>query len=600
LTEKLKQLPTSSGVYIYYDQVGTVLYVGKAKNLKNRIKQYFSSSTKPFKVEVMLKHVADLEYVLTESETDAFALENNLIKKYSPPFNILLKDDKQYPFIKINDKEKFARITYTRKVLPDGAKYYGPIMHSVKETLELLGELFPTRTCNLNFDKIPKNFRPCLNYHIGKCNAPCINKITQKDYDKILDECKAFLKGDTTSVKKTLTKKMQEASESLQFEQALKYRKQLELVDKICQTKVATQGKIVDYDVFAVCCNGNQSAINVTLVREGKIIFSKTHTFADAGIEEEQTLSDFLNAYYDATNDVAKEILLNKQIESMESFGEYLTSRFGKKITLKVAQKGQKSRLVEMSYNNAKEHLEKSFALEERKYKSTTGAVLQLKQLLNLKVLPSRIECYDISNVSGVDKVASMTVLNNGVKSNKDYRRFKIKTVQGANDFLCMYETLLRRFEKLNQNDVRFGAKPDLIVVDGGLGQLKYALKARDESGVDVEIVALAEREELVYVESDNNPRRLPIDSYALKLLINVRDEAHRFAVSYFRKLHTKNAMESKLSTIEGVGKKRLVELQKRFKGIDEIKNATVKEVAQVDGISLALAQKIKTFVDNL
>lgn len=601
LTEKLKQLPTSSGVYIYYDANGKVLYVGKAKNLKNRVKQYFSASTnKPYKVEVMLKHVADMEYVLTESETDAFSLENNLIKKYTPPFNILLKDDKQYPFIKIKLKESFPRVTYTRKVLNDGAKYFGPIMHGVKDTLELLTELYPTRTCNLNFSNLPKNFRPCLNYHIGKCSAPCIGKISQEDYQKLIEQCCIFLRGETQNVKKELTKKMMDASEKMQYEQALKYRRQIELVDKISETKVATQGKIVDYDVFAVTCNGMQSAINVTLVREGKIIYSKSQTFADASIEEEQTLAEFLNAYYRSTNDVAREILLNKQIESMAEFGEFLSCHFNKKITINTAERGQKRHLVDMSFANAKEYLEKSMAVEERKYASTYGAVTQLQQFLGLQRTPNRIECYDISNVSGVDKVASMVVSIDGEKSPKHYRRFKIKTVEGANDFASMKETLLRRFEKLNNGDERFGAKPDLIVVDGGLGQLKYALQAREEKGVDVEIIALAEREELVYVVGDNQPRRLPRDSYALKLLINTRDEAHRFAVSYFRTLHNKNALSSRLSEIDGVGKKRLLALQKRYKGISAIKEATVEDIAQTEGISLALAQKIHEFVKEL
>ena len=601
LTEKLKQLPTNSGVYIYYDANGKVLYVGKAKNLKNRVKQYFSASTnKPYKVQVMLRHVVDMDYILTESETDAFALENNLIKKYTPPFNILLKDDKQYPFVKINTKEDFPRISYTRKVLPDGAKYFGPIMHGVRETLELLSELYPTRTCNANLGNLPKNFRPCLNYHIGKCSAPCIGKISREEYGKLIEQSCDFLRGETQAVKKMLFNKMTQASQDMQYEQALKYRKQLELVEKISETKVAMQGKIVDYDVFSVCCNGTQSAINVTLVREGKIIYSKSQTFADASIDEEQTLAEFLNAYYGDTNDVAKEILLNKKIESMEEFGEFLTVHFGKKITLSVAERGQKRRLVDMSYANAKEHLEKSFALEERKYASTAGAVTQLQQMLGLKRLPNRIECYDISNVSGVDKVSSMVVAIAGEKSTKDYRRFKIKTVDGANDFACMKETLLRRFERLNNGDQRFGAKPDLIVIDGGLGQLKYALEARDQSGVDVEMISLAEREELVYVEGDNQPRRLPRDSFALKLLINTRDEAHRFAVSYFRNLHGKNALSSQLSQIEGVGKKRLLALQKRFKGIQAIKNATVEDIAQTEGISPALAEKIHKFVRDL
>lgn len=600
LEQKLAQLPSHSGVYIYYDAAGKILYVGKAKNLKNRVKQYFSpSKNKAYKVEVMLTHVADMEYILTESETDAFSLENTLIKKYSPPFNIMLKDDKQYPFVKIYTKERFPRVTMTRKVVKDKAKYFGPITGSVKELLELIGELYPTRTCNFDLDNLPVGFRPCLNYHLGTCCAPCVGKVSEEEYATLIDGCCALLKGDTADAVRTVTKKMNDASERMQYEQALKYRRRLDLLKKLSETKVAALGRVVDYDVFTVCCDGTKSAVNTILVRGGRVVYSKSGTFADAGIDEAQTLAEFINAYYESAGDAAKTILVNEDVEGGDELAEYLSGKFEKKIELCRPKKGERLKLVEMSFGNAVECMKKSVVADERKYAATAGAVIQLKELLGLKKLPQRIECYDISNVSGVDKVASMVVAVGGSKTNKEYRRFKIKTVEGANDFASMKETLSRRFERLKKQDYRFGAPPDLIVVDGGLGQLAYAVEAKNEAGVDVEIVSLAKKEELVYVEGDNIPRRLPRDSHALNLLINTRDEAHRFAITYFRELHGKNAFVSQLENITGVGKKRALALQKKFKTIKAIKEASAEDLAATDGITRSVAENVKKYFEK-
>ncbi len=601
LQQKLAQLPEKSGVYIYYDNKGKVLYVGKAKNLKNRVKQYFFESTvKPYKVSVMLKYVEDMEYILTESETDAFALENTLIKKHSPPFNIMLKDDKQYPFIKINLKESFPKLIFTRKILPDKAKYYGPIMGSVKELLKILNQLYPTRNCNHDFKRLPKNFRPCLNFHLGVCSAPCIGKISKEEYLHLIEKCSRFLRGDTAEAQKILMERMKKASDELRFEDALKYKNQLQLIKDLSQTKVATLGKLVDYDVFTIACDGKLSTVNMMLIRGGKVFAAKNYMVTDAGIDEAQTLSAFLNAYYQSTNDAGKELLTNHAIEGAEDFEMFLTNKFNRKTVLKVPLKGEKKRLIEMSLQNAREYLKKSLAAEERKIAATEGAIFQLKELLQLNALPNRIECYDISNISGVDKVASMVVALKGEKSPKHYRRFKIKTVEGANDFACMKEVLLRRFERIKNKDEKFGAVPDLIVVDGGSGQLKYAKEAMEESGVKMEMVSLAKREELVYTLNSKTPLRLPLDSYALNLLINIRDEAHRFAITYFRQLHGKNAFKSKLKEIEGVGEKRQAALMKKFKNIQSIKEATVEQLQATDGINKTIAQNIFDYFNNI
>ncbi|CCZ94837.1 uvrABC system protein C [Corallococcus sp. CAG:1435] len=598
LQTKLKNLPNEPGVYIMYDADGNILYVGKAKILKNRVRQYFHASTnKTEKVLAMLSHVADFRYIITASEADALSLENTLIKKHTPPYNILLKDDKQYPYIKVDLHSDFPKFVSTRKLSKDRCKYFGPLTQGgSKAFLDILSTVFPTITCNYNFKKLPKNFRPCLNYHIGKCCAPCVGKISKQDYRKIVDGAVRFLEGDDDTVKQVLREKMMQASDKMQYEQALTYKRYLQLIEKLNSQQIVVLPKFVNYDMFAVASNGKNCVVNHTMIRGGKVVFSNNIAVSDAGLDEAQTLSSFLAEYCDMVQ-LSKEWYTNLQLPDAEELQQLVERKTSQRVKILCPKRQEKKKLVDMSYRNAVEYLTKSQTAIDKKFNTTQGAVLQLKQLLNLKQMPTRVECYDISNVQGVDKVASMVVFTNGQKDASQYRRFKIKTVEGANDFASMKEVLVRRFERMKADDGVFGKTPDLIVVDGGLGQLQYARQAMEECGVEVQIVSLAKREELVYTLQSDRPVYLPRNSYALNLLINVRDESHRFAITYFRKLHNKNSIKSVLQDVDGIGEKRRVELHRKFRSMDNLKNATVEEIASVKGMTRPVAEKLYEFL---
>ncbi|MBQ8772620.1 MAG: excinuclease ABC subunit UvrC [Clostridia bacterium] len=599
LQTKLKNLPSEPGVYIMKDVNGNILYVGKAKVLKNRVRQYFHASTnKTEKVLAMLSHVDTFDYIITASEADALSLENTLIKKHTPPYNILLKDDKQYPYIKVDLTADFPKFMHTRKLSRDKYKYFGPITQGgSKPFLEILSTVFPTISCNHNFNKLPKNFRPCLNYHIGRCPAPCIGKITKEEYRKIVDRAVAFLRGDDSEVKQVLIDKMMDCADKMLYEQALTYKKYLAMMDKISQQQVVVLNKLVDYDMFAVASNGQNSVVNHTMIRGGKVVFSDNIAVSDAGLDGAQTLSSFLLEYCEQAL-LCKEIYTNIELPDSQDIAQIIGEKLGKKVQIFYPQRGEKKHLVDMSYRNAVEYLTKSQTEIDKKFNSTQGAVLQLQQLLGLKALPIRVECYDISNVQGVDKVASMVVFTNGQKDSSQYRRFRINTVDGANDFASMKETLTRRFERLNAGDGVFGKKPDLIVVDGGLGQLHYAKQAMEECGItDIELISLAEKEELVFTLQSNTPIYLPRNSFALNLLINIRDEAHRFAITYFRKLHGKNSIKSVLQDVPGIGEKRRIELHRHFRSMDNLKAATVEEIASVKGMNTTAAQNLYDYL---
>lgn len=597
---KLKNLPDEPGVYIMYDVNGNILYVGKAKVLKNRVRQYFHASTKKSeKVLAMLSHVNDFQYIITASEADALSLENTLIKKHTPPYNILLKDDKQYPYIKVDLSADFPKFIGTRKLAKDKYKYFGPITQGgIKSFMDILSSVFPTVTCNYNFNKLPKNFRPCLNYHIGRCSAPCAGKISKEDYRKIVNRAVAFLNGENDEVRQILEEKMRACSDKMQYEQALTYKRYLELVDKIAQQRIVVLNKFVDYDMFAVASNGKNCVVNHTMIRGGKVIFSENNAVSDAGLDEAQTLSSFLAEYCDMVK-LSKELYTNLPLPDAEELADLISAKTGQKTQIVCPQKQDKKRLVDMAYRNAVEYLTKSQTAIDKKFNTTHGAVLQLQELLHLKTLPKRVECYDISNVQGVDKVASMVVFTNGQKDASQYRRFKIKTVQGANDFASMKEVLTRRFERMKADDGVFGKTPDLIVVDGGLGQLDYARQAMEESGVNVQLVSLAKREELVYTLENNEPIFLPRNSYALNLLINIRDESHRFAITYFRKLHNSNSIKSVLQDVDGIGEKRRIELHRHFKSMDNLRAATVDEIAEVKGMTRPTAERLYAYLHD-
>lgn len=601
IKQKLMDLPTSPGVYIMRSVNGQILYIGKARSLKNRVRQYFGSpKNKTTKVLIMVSKIDDFDYIITRNEIEALVLENNLIKKHKPPYNIMLKDDKSYPFIKINLKDKFPRIEVVRRLKKDGAKYFGPYMQGIntKDIIELIYSAFPLRNCKMNMDKVPLNHRPCLNYHIGRCKAPCKGYIDSEGYSEIISEVIKFLNGNDKSIEKILKKKMNAASENEDFELAIYYRDRLKSLDKLIRKQVTALPNDMDMDIFSIVSNGMQTVVAKLVVRGGKLLGGDKEIITGASLSLNTALTNYILGYYDK-NPITSEILTNIDIEDKDLVTEYLSGMKGGKINIVTPLQGVRRQLLDMSENNARDFLEKSVAIAERKENMTIGGVLQLQEYLKLEAIPARMECYDISNISGTDKVSSMVVFTNGVPDKKAYRKFRIKTVEGANDFACMKETLLRRLERLKAGDTDFGARPDLIVVDGGKGQLGYALEAMYEVGVNIPIISLAEREEEIFIPNQSESIRLPRDSYALTMLQRLRDEAHRFAITYHKNLRGKRQTASELKDIEGVGDKTIQKLFAEFKSINKIRTASELELAEVKGINKNVAKSIYEYYNK-
>lgn len=600
LAQKLKNLPSSSGVYIMLDENGKVIYVGKARVLKNRVRQYFHSPhSLNDKTMAMVSKIADFTYIITPTEADALALEANLIKKYKPAYNILLKDDKHFPYIAVNLKEDYPTFRITRKIKNDGSKYFGPFMGvRAADLLELINEAFPVKLCKVNPNKVKKSHRPCLNYHIGKCLAPCKGFVSKEEYRQTVQRAVDFLNGDDEVMRKTLVEKMNRLSQSQQYEAALIVRDRLKLLDKIRASKVAAMPEKVSYDVFSYHTNGMYGAVSMLVIRDGNMEGARSFSVSDAGLYPEDTLTSFLTQYYGERNAAPGEILVGMNVDCA-SLEEYLYKLHGKKARVTVPQRGKKRKLVEMARKNAEEYLFKY--IESIKYKEqlTHGAVSQLAEVLKLRKLPHKMECYDISHISGTDKTASMTVFVNGEKQPALYRRFRVK-VEGNDDYASMEEVIKRRLKRYldGDEDDSFGTLPDLIVIDGGPGQLGRAARAAEELGVDVEMISLAEREEEIYTLQSNKPIALPRSSLALRLLQRIRDEAHRFALSYHRKLREKR-ISSELDAIKGLGEKRKAALLSEFGTLENIKKATPEQLCRVKGITAPVAKNITEYFAN-
>ena len=590
---KLKDVPDNPGVYLMLDKEGNIIYVGKAKNLKNRLRQYFHNSVKTAKVMAMLEHVDDFRYIICASEVDALVTENNLIKKHMPHYNILLKDDKAYPFVRINLKEDYPTISLVRSLKNDGAKYFGPYMQSVniRDIFDLIHSAFMVRDCNRD---LSKPSRPCLNAHLGRCIAPCAQKVTKEDYRKEVMKVVDFLKGNDKEVERVLTHKMLSFAEEENFEVAQKYKEKLQVLDKLVRKQVSALPKDFNLDVFAYETNGVRTAVNMMVVRGGKLVGAENSVFE--GVDE--SLTSYLMQFYTYNPPVCDEIITDAVTDG-KALETALSDIVGRKIHVLEPKQGVRKQLLDLAHANATDALEKHGTIERRKEIRTIGAVKQLAELLALPTLPNRIECFDISHVSGVDKVSSMVVFEGGEPKKSHYRKFKIKTVEGNNDFASMKETLTRRLERLNnpdETDESFRTLPNLIVVDGGKGQLTYAIEALAKAGrSDIALISLAEREEEVFVASAPKTRvMLSKDTVALQLLQRVRDEAHRFAITYHRNLHGKRMTESVLREIEGVGKVKSASLIKKFGSVENIRRATVEEIASVDGFSINSAEKLK------
>ncbi len=596
IREKLKLLTTKPGVYIMRDKNGNVIYVGKAKNLKNRVSQYFRNSPKQAKVQAMVDNVDIFDYFITMSEMDALALESNLIKKYQPFYNILLKDGKQFPYIKIDMKEPFPKLEIVRKVKKDGARYFGPYFAGIdaREILKTINSAFKIRTCNLKITETSMAKRECLNYSLGLCSAPCTKRITKEDYLKEIDRVINFLNGNDEEIEEILTEKMQQAANNENFENAILLRDRLKMIAKLKQRVVANLPKDVSKDVFAYYTDGLSGVITNMVVRGGKILGIISYPCLDAELEEGQTLFNFIVQYYQNLL-VPNEIILSHNIEDKELLYEF----FNKKVNIITNPHGINKNLLDMALVNAKEYLNKYIEKEKLKYNNTLGAIKNLQEKLQLRELPKRMECYDISNISGTNKVCSMVVFKNGEASKKDYRKFKIKTVKGANDFASLAEALTRRLKRLiEQNGESFKEKPNLIIIDGGKGQISTCYNILKEFKLDnkIDMIGLAKKQEEVFFPERSQPVLLKPGSVELKLIQRIRDEAHRFAITYHRELRTAKMTKSVLDDIPGIGPKKRDALLRAFGTSEEVAKASVELLQTVPEISPALASTIFNF----
>lgn len=586
-------MPDSPGVYIMLDKEGIVIYVGKARVLKNRVRQYFHTSAKPEKVAAMVEHIADFYYIITQTEIDALALENNLIKKYKPKYNILLKDDKTYPYIKIHSKEEFPRASVTRKIKKDG-KYFGPFMGGVRcgDLLDIVASVYNVRTCSVVINDKPK--KPCLEYHLGRCNAPCARLCTREEYAENVKAALSFLDGDYEEAESILQDKMLRFAQNEEFELAMEYREKLAMLSKLKLKRITSLNRALNADIVALKTNFLYSSVNVLVTRGGIMQGGSNYALEDGSFSEVDALTAFIIQFYN-NHELPDEIIAQEFCEK-RLLETYFKEKFGKKVEIVLAKQGIKRQLLDMAEKNATEYLSKSIDKIKHKDDMTKNACRRLQEILRLKRYPRRMECYDISNISGVDKVGSMVVFIDGEADKTSYRRFKIKTVEGANDYASHQEMMRRRLAKLGTDEERF-PKPDLIVIDGGKGQLSAIKEVFDEMGItDIELISLAEKEEEVFTLFSSESIRINHRDYALKMLQRIRDEAHRFAITYFRSLHSKRNLSSVLQEIEGIGKKKRMALLEKFGTIDKIMSADEKELSTAEGIGPELAKKIYNF----
>ena len=593
--DKLKMLPTDPGVYIMKDDGGHVIYVGKAKNLKNRVRQYFFNTVKTEKVMAMVSHIKDFDYIIVNSEIDALSLENNLIKKYKPKYNILLKDDKTYPYIKVNFKEKFPYFYITRKIKKDGGKYFGPFMGGInaQEVLELVNLTYKLRPCSVKITEKPK--RECLNYHIGKCLSPCSGRVSEEDYMKSVNAALDFLSGgDDSRPEEILKEAMLRHAENEEFEAALACRERLKSLEKLKVKRITALNRFIDADVISMADNGLSTVFSMLNIRKGRMLGAKNLSEENVYFDKSEGLADFITGYYKNAAEIPSEIIVFTEPADTELLETYLTGLADKKISVTVPVKGVRKQLVDMAGVNAEDYLKKSVERIRHKTDMTINACQKLQRVLNLSKYPKRMECYDISHISGIDKVGSMVVFTDGEKDAAEYRRFKIKTVEGNNDFESLKEVLKRRLSKLGTDEEEKFPKPDLIIIDGGKGQLSSVKQIFDELNVkDIDLVSLAKQEEEVFTLHSDRSVLIDKSDYALRLLQRIRDEAHRFAITFNRSLRGKRSLVSVLDGIDGVGKVKQKALLEKFKDLSGIMNAKKEDLMTVDGIGEALADEI-------
>ena len=614
IEQELKKLPDKPGVYIMHDAADEIIYVGKAVNLKNRVRQYFrpSHDEGPKKAK-MVTQIRRFEYIITDSELEALVLECNLIKEHRPKYNTMLRDDKTYPYIKVTLGEDFPRVLFSRLIRKDKSKYFGPYTSAgaVKDTIELIQKMYQIRTCSRNLPKDIGKDRPCLNYHIKKCNAPCQGYISKEEYRKSIDMVLSFLNGNYQPVLKDLETRMMQASDQMEFERAIEYRELLNSVKQIAQKQKITSFDGEDKDIIALANDERDAVVQVFFIRGGKLI-GREHFYVRVAAEdsEGQVLTTFVKQFYSGTPFLPKEIMLSAEIEDIPVIEEWLSAKRGARVYIRVPQKGMKEKLVELAKKNAELVLSQDRERIKREEGRTIGALKEIEKLLDMQGL-NRIEAYDISNISGFQTVGSMIVYEKGKPCRSDYRKFRLKTIQGPDDYASMHEVLTRRFlhgieEKKElqekQMDEEFGSFtrfPDLIMMDGGKGQVNIALSVLSELHLNIPVCGM--------VKDDNHRTRglyynnveIPIErtSEGFKLITRIQDEAHRFAIEYHRSLRSKVQVHSVLDDIEGIGETRRKALMRRFQSVERIREASVEELKETESMNERAAEAVYAFL---
>lgn len=614
--EELKKLPKEPGVYIMRDMKDTILYVGKAVNLHNRVRSYFRENIgRGPAIDQMVSLIARFEYIVTDSELEALVLENNLIKEHSPKYNTLLKDDKTYPYIKVTVGEDYPRVLFSRTMKKDKSKYFGPYSSAaaVKDTIDLLNKLFQLRTCNRNLPKDIGKERPCLNYHIKQCLAPCQEYVSKEQYAQQVAGALEFLNGNYNMILKNLEEKMQQAAAALEFEEAAKYRDLYASVKAVSQKQKITDGVGDDRDVIALYCDETEAVVQVFFVRDGKMIGREHYYMTNVSESNKpEILQNFIKQFYAGTPFIPKELMLQYEIEETELLERWLGERRGARVYIRVPKIGSKEKLVELAAQNAKLILSQDREKLKREEGRTIGAVKEIAELLQLEHV-NRMEAFDISNINGFENVGSMVVYEKGKPKRSDYRKFRIKSVSGPDDYACMREVLTRRFlhgmeegKELVEKDLdleygSFTKFPDLLLMDGGRGQVNIALSVLEELHIDIPVCGM--------VKDDNHRTRglyfnnieLPIDTHSegFKLITRIQDEAHRFAIEYHRSLRSKTQVKSVLDDIPGIGPARRKALMRHFKSLEEIKNATLEQLLEIPEMNERIAEEVINFFEK-
>ena len=591
IQEQLKKLPAEPGVYLMKDEHDKIIYVGKAISLKNRVRQYFQSSKNhSSKVKSMVKNIKF--FIITDSELEALILECNLIKKYRPKYNVLLRDDKTYPYIKVTVNEDFPRILKVRRVLRDKAKYFGPYtnVEAVNDTLEVIRNIYPIRTCNVDIERaIKNNIRPCLNLHIKRCVGPCTGNVSKEEYNKMIEEIILFLSGKEEKLIEILKEKMNKCSMEFNFEEAAIYRdKIINLQEMMQKQKIDVSTDDVNQDIIAMAYNDEEACVQSFFIRHGKIV-GREHFILEGTKDssKESILGSFVKQFYMKAEYIPKEIIIESEIEDQVVLEEWLSNIKGQKVSIRVPQKGDKKSLISMVKKNAMEYLEKFSNLNKRKYERSEGALIELAEVLGLEEPPRRIESYDISNIQGVDSIGVMVVFTNGLKDKKEYRRYKIKTVEGPNDYDSMAEILDRRLQK--------GDFADLILLDGGKGQVSAVQKVFDKYGIDIPLWGMYKDDKHRTKGLICATKEIELDktSNLYRFVASIQEEVHNYAITYHRSLRNKSLTKSSLDEIPGVGEKRKKALLSHFKNIEDIKKASVEELSMVEGLNKSVAENI-------